>query len=229
MPGRGHPGIRGVLFDLDGTLVDSAPDLTNALNRLRAEQALPPLPLAQLRPLASTGVRGLICAGFGLSPEDEPYAAHAERFLELYADGLCELTRPFPGVEALLEALETGRIPWGIVSNKPERFMQPLLEALGWGSRMACVVGGDTVRVSKPSPLPVLHAIQIGEMQSVPAAETLYLGDDERDIVAGRDAGVKTAVAGWGYLAKTANPASWGADWLFSEPLAVEQFLGLRP
>ncbi|MDH4094906.1 MAG: HAD hydrolase-like protein, partial [Betaproteobacteria bacterium] len=149
---------RAVLFDLDGTLADTAPDLAGALNRLRAEQGLQPLPIERLRPFASAGARGLVHAGFGVKPGDADYDALREAFLEFYRENTCVDTRLFPGVAELLEALAQRAISWGIVTNKATRFTDRVVESLGL--KPACVVCGDTTEHIKPHPAPMLHAAE---------------------------------------------------------------------
>jgi phosphoglycolate phosphatase len=206
--------IKAVLFDLDGTLADTAPDLTFALNRVRAARGLPALPLAATRPVASQGARGLIGAGFGIHPGDPGYDALRDEFLAVYAENLCRETRLFAGVPELLERLEARALPWGVVTNKAERFTFPLLDLLGVRSRSACVIGGDTTGRIKPHPEPLLAASRaIG----LSPQSCIYLGDDRRDIEAGQAAGMKTAIAKWGYL-NGRDPENWNADHMIEEP-----------
>lgn len=216
-----------VLFDLDGTLADTAPDLGAALNRLRAEEALPALPLDTLRPFTSQGVRGLLRAGFGLGAEHPDYERLSARFLDLYAADLCVQTRLFAGIPELLDRLESKGIAWGIVTNKRTRFTDPLVAALGLATRTACVVSGDTTAAPKPSPLPILHAC--GQLGCEPA-RTLYVGDDRRDIDAGKAAGTLTAVVSYGYLGDGGPVREWQADFIADHPgeLAAYVFSGTR-
>jgi len=160
--------LRAVLFDLDGTLADTAPDLGRAVNRLRAEQGLEPLAIGIMRARASSGARGLLNAGFGLTPESEGYKALRERFLALYAENLCVETQLFDGIPELLAAIEARKLPWGIVTNKAKRFTEPLLERLGFGKRAACVVSGDSTPHIKPHPAPLELAAAL--LQLPPAA-----------------------------------------------------------
>ncbi|WP_235838066.1 phosphoglycolate phosphatase [Chitinasiproducens palmae] len=199
---------RAVLFDLDGTLADTAPDLAAAVNRMLVGRGLPLVPYETLRPVASAGARGLLGAGFGITPEHPDYPALREEFLANYASDLCVETILFPGIDALLAELESRGVRWGIVTNKVESLARPLVEQLGLGTRAACIVGGDTTPFSKPHPAPLLHAAQLLQL---PPAQCLYVGDDLRDIQAGRAAGMLTIAAGFGYCGETA-PASWGAD-----------------
>ena len=205
---------RAVLFDLDGTLADTAPDLAGALNRLRADQGLEPLPIGRLRPFASAGARGLVHAGFGVKPGDADYDALREAFLEIYRDHTCVQTRLFPGIAELLEALVRRGTPWGIVTNKATRFTDRIVEALGL--KPACVVCGDTTEHLKPHPAPMRHA---AEQLKLPAGDCLYLGDDLRDIQAGRAAGMRTVAVEWGYHhPESGGPDAWNADAVIARP-----------
>lgn len=214
--------IRAVLFDLDGTLADTAPDLGLALNLLRAESGLPPVPLAQTRPLTSSGARGLIKAGFGYGTDHPDYNALKDRFLDHYGNNICRGTRLFDGMERLLDVLESRKITWGIVTNKAARFTDPLIAALGLSSRAACVVSGDTTPRAKPAPDPLLHAARI---IGIPPSECIYVGDDLRDILAARSAGMASLAAAYGYLGEDGSPASWGADGVVNLPTDVLQYL----
>jgi len=204
-----------VLFDLDGTLADTAPDLAAAANRQRADRGLRPMPLDQLRPLASHGARGLIGLALGLAPGDAEYEAARIEFLEYYEQGLCVETRLFEGMAETLDRLEAGGRRWGIVTNKASRFTGPLMERLGLDRRAACVVSGDTTPHAKPHPAPIQHALKscaIGSERSV------YVGDDLRDVQAGRAAGVATVIAAYGYLGAKADIANWGGDHVIEAP-----------
>lgn len=213
--------IKAVLFDLDGTLADTAPDLAYALNRVRSARGLAPLPLAATRPFTSHGARGLLGVGFNIQPGDPDYDALREEFLAIYADNLCRETRIFAGMPELLDALQARGLPWGVVTNKQERFTLPLLEKLGVRDRAACVVGGDTTGQSKPHPEPLLAASRaIG----VAPDSCVYVGDDRRDVEAGRAAGMKIAVAGWGYL-NGGEAESWNADWTLKNPQELLRIL----
>ena len=213
--------IKAVLFDLDGTLADTAPDLAYALNRVREARGLPPLPLSATRPYASHGARGLIGVGFNVRPDDPGYGALRDEFLATYADNLCRETRLFAGLPELLDQLEARELPWGVVTNKQERFTLPLLELLKVRSRAACVIGGDTTGKSKPHPEPLLAASRaIG----LAPGSCVYVGDDLRDVQAGQAAGMKTAVAMWGYL-NGQHPERWNADCMIEEPRDLLRFL----
>ncbi len=213
--------IRCVLFDLDGTLADTAPDLAAALNKMRIDRGLAPLPLEPLRRMASSGARGLVGVGFGLKPGDAEYEAHRVEFLANYENALHVHTRLFDGVEELLAAIEADR-KWGVVTNKAKRFTDPLSRLIGFTGRAACVVSGDTTAHAKPHPAPLLHA---AEVSGVAAGECIYVGDDLRDIQAGRAAGMKTLAVTWGYLGDTDPPEGWGADAVIHQPRQVLDFL----
>ena len=207
--------IRTVLFDLDGTFADTAPDLASAINGMREARGLAALPLASMRPVTSLGARGLLGAGFGVDPDHPDYGSLREEFLQRYERNICRETRLFPGLSDLIEALESQGVRWGIVTNKSERLARALLHALEMTSRAACVVGGDTTPHLKPHPEPLLAACRlIGET----ASACLYVGDDLRDIQAARAAGMKAAAAKWGYL-NGSEPSEWGADCLLGHPL----------
>lgn len=207
-----------VFFDLDGTLADTAPDLGAALNHLLAEHGREPLPHSVLRPHVSAGARGLLRVGFGIEPDHPGYASLRERFLDIYEQALCEHTALFAGMDTLLAALEAKGIAWGVVTNKPERFTLPLMAALGLAGRAAAIVGGDTTAKAKPDPLPLLHACTAA---GVAARASAYVGDDLRDIQAGRAAGMRTFAAAWGYLGDGLPIAEWGADRLIAEPAGL--------
>ena len=213
--------IRCVLFDLDGTLADTAPDLAAALNKMRTDRGLDALPLDPLRRMASSGARGLVGAGFNLKPGDAEYEAHRVEFLDNYERALHVHTRLFDGVEALLCAIEVER-KWGVVTNKARRFTDPLSRAIGFTGRASCVVSGDTTAHAKPHPAPLLHA---AEVSGVAAHECIYVGDDLRDIQAGNAAGMKTLAVTWGYLGDTDPPDTWGAAAVIARPAQVLEHL----
>jgi phosphoglycolate phosphatase len=214
--------VRAVFFDLDGTLADTAPDLGRALNRLRAERGLEPLPLGIMRAHASSGARGLLKAGFGSTPESEGYDALRDRFLELYAQNLCVDTRLFDGIPELLSTIDARPLPWGIVTNKAKRFTEPLLRALAVDRLAACVVSGDSTAHIKPHPAQLLLA---ASLLSLPPADCIYIGDDLRDLQAARAAGMRFAAAGWGYLGDGIDPDTWGADAVSTDPRDVFKLL----
>lgn len=207
-----------VFFDLDGTLADTAPDLIGTLHRLQAERGLPGTPFEQLRPMVSNGVRGLLGIGFGLTPDMADYPPLAKRFLDLYADALCVETQLFAGMPELLDALDTHGIAWGVVTNKAERFARPIIETLGLAQRSRCIVGGDTAARAKPHPDPLLHACQVSGTNPL---DCLYVGDDIRDITAGRAAGMKTVAAAYGYLGNGVSIQAWEADVIIQHPLEI--------
>ncbi|MBN8759467.1 MAG: HAD-IA family hydrolase [Thiobacillus sp.] len=201
-------GIRAVLFDLDGTLIDTAPDLGHALNLQRGRHGLAPLADTVIRPQASHGARGLLGLGFGIEPDDAKFPAMREELLELYAANLCRLSRPFPGILELLDAIEARDLKWGVVTNKPARFTEPLLSLLDLAERAACIVSGDTCPQPKPHPAPMLAAAELCDAEP---ATCLYLGDAQRDIQAAQAAGMPALVAAWGYLDADDQPHAWGA------------------
>jgi phosphoglycolate phosphatase len=213
--------IRAVLFDLDGTLADTAPDLGYALNRMREARGLPPLPLSVTRPVASLGARGLLKTGFGIGPEHPDYGAMREEFLRLYEGNIYRETRLFAGVPELLDALEARKLAWGIVTNKAERLARLLIGMLGMAKRASCIIGGDSTPHFKPHPDPLFAACKaICE----DAGACIYVGDDLRDIQAGHAAGMKAAAVKWGYL-NGGKPETWNADWLIDQPQDLLQCL----
>ena len=214
--------VRGVLFDLDGTLIDSAPDLAGAANRLRADHGLAPLPLEQLRPMVGSGARGMVGVAFGVGPGNMRFEPLRDAFLAHYEAGLLERTHPFDGVEAMLASLEAAGIPWGIVTNKATRFTLPIVAGLGLARRAAVVVCGDTTPHSKPHPEPLLHAARA--MGLAPEC-VAYVGDDLRDAQAAQAAGMPMAVATWGYLGLGEPAHTWGADVLLDAPELLQAWL----
>ena len=205
---------RAVLFDLDGTLADTAADLAAALNRLRADQGLEPLALEIVRPFASAGARGLLHVGFGIKPGDGEYASLREAFLEYYAERPCDETRLFAGMADLLEELGRRSIAWGVVTNKATRFTERILTTLSLAP--ACVVCGDTTPHLKPHPAPMLYAAE--QLALLPKA-CLYLGDDLRDIQAALAAGMRAVAVEWGYHhPEQGGPATWQADAVIAQP-----------
>jgi phosphoglycolate phosphatase len=213
---------QAILFDFDGTLADTAPDLALALNLLREEEGLEILEPATVREVASMGARGLLGAGFGITPEDARFIELRDRFLDLYEANLCVNTRLFPGVAELLDAIEQRGMPWGIVTNKATRFTTPLVRALQLDVRAACVVCGDTTSKAKPAPDPLLHAAR--QIPIAPEA-CLYVGDDERDVQASRAAGMRVIAAQYGYLSG-GDPRRWNTDGIIQSPLEVLDHLG---
>ena len=214
--------VDAVLFDLDGTLADTAGDLGLALNRVRADRHLPPVPLASLRAHASSGARGLLVAGMGVTPESAEYEELREAFLAHYSACLAETTVLFAGVAELLDALEQRRMPWGIVTNKFSRYTGPVVSALALADRASTVVSGDTTPHAKPHPAPLLHA---ASELNVPPSRCIYVGDDLRDIVAGNAAGMPTIVAEYGYMGNGGNSDTWPATGWIADPLALLDWL----
>ncbi|MEJ2107774.1 MAG: phosphoglycolate phosphatase [Acidiferrobacteraceae bacterium] len=214
--------IRTVLFDLDGTLADTAPDLAHALNAVLAENGRPPLPYERIRAEASYGGKGLVHLGFGLEPDDSGYTEIRQRFLDLYESHLCEQTRVFPGMDHVLSDLKRRGLNWGVVTNKPAYLTEPLMECLGLTSEAACIVSGDTTANNKPHPEPLLHGCALAGSSP---AQCLYVGDAERDIRAGRLAGMQTLAARFGYIRSGDNPVGWGADAMIDTPDAILDWL----
>lgn len=211
-----------VLFDLDGTLADTAGDLGGALNRLRADRGLEPLPLDMLRPYASAGARGLIGVGLDIHPGHPDFDTLRTAFLAHYDQCLAETTVLFDGVRELLDELESRGLKWGIVTNKPHRFTVPVLRALGLFERSGSNISGDTTAHAKPHPLPLLTAsTELG----VEASSVLYVGDDLRDIQAAQAAGMPSAAANWGYIGHNGEVDSWGADVIADHPLELLEAL----
>lgn len=207
--------IEAILFDFDGTLADTAPDLGHALNRQRLAKGLSPLPITLIRRQASAGSRGLLHLGFNLTPTDSEYEKMRDEFLHFYAERLCHDTRLFPGIANVLDQLDMRKLPWGIVTNKPARFTQPLVQALGLHQRAACIISGDETVNTKPHPEPLLTACR---QINVSPQNCIYLGDDIRDVKASVAAGIKPIVARYGYLGDDAPPESWGANHLIDHP-----------
>lgn len=207
-----------VLFDLDGTLADTAPDLGAALNRVLEEEGLAPLPMEVTRPVTSQGVRGLLRVGLGIGPDDTNYQTLAQRVLKHYAAGICRHTRLFDGMPGVLATLESRGIKWGIVTNKHARFTEPLVDALGLMQRAACVISGDSAAHPKPHPAPLLMAC---ERANVAPTHSIYVGDDPRDIQAGKAAGMCTIAAAWGYLGEGEAIHEWSADHIAPTPEAL--------
>ena len=210
--------INTVLFDLDGTLADTAPDLAHTLNLLLIEQGRQTLAYETIRPVVSHGATALVQLGFGLTPEDSQFETLRQRIIELYADNLCRHTTLFPGMQELLDQLEEHDVRWGVITNKPARFTEPLLAALGLQQRAACMISGDSTTHRKPHPEPMILACRhIG----VKALNCLYVGDAERDIEAGRRAGMHTLVAGFGYIGDHDQPVNWRAQGIVDEPWQI--------
>jgi phosphoglycolate phosphatase len=204
---------RAILFDLDGTLADTAPDLAAAVNLLRTVRGLEPTPYPVLRPTASAGARGMIGAAFGLKPGDDGFVELREGFFDNYQAAMAVHSTLFPGVPELLQGIVEAGMSWGIVTNKPARFTDPLVGQIGLHDA-GCVVSGDTTPHPKPHPEPLLEAAR---RLGVDPTHCWYVGDDQRDVEAGRAAGMPTVACAWGYCG-TIDPATWGADYLLSSP-----------
>jgi len=216
--------IGAVLFDLDGTLIDSAPDLAGAANDMRAARGLALFPLAHYRPMVGAGARGMVGRAFDVGPEHETFAALREEFLQIYEARMTRETCFFPHMQPVLDALRARAMPWGIVTNKAARFSEPLVRALSLMPPAATLVCGDTTPHAKPHPAPLLEAARrIG----VPAASCVYVGDDLRDVQAGRAAGMMTVAVAWGYLGEGEPIESWGADYLAPTPSDLLKLLGM--
>ena len=218
----GKPATKVVLFDLDGTLADTAPDMARALNAIRAVRKLPPLPVVEVRPYVSRGARGMLAVGFKMTSEDADYSTLREEYLDHYERHLCIDTRLFDGMESVLQSLERSGIEWGVVTNKAKRFALPLLATMKLDQRTACIVCGDTTPHTKPHPEPLLHACrELG----IPPGVALYVGDDERDIQAARAAKMRSLAARYGYLGIGAPPEAWQADGIIDSAEEVLAFL----
>jgi len=207
--------IEAVLFDLDGTLIDTAPDMGGALNNLLVEESQAPLPLPQIRPYVSQGGLVLTRLGFAGKVPDAEIEPLRQRFLQHYRAIVADDSRLFDGFEAILDAIEARAIPWGIVTNKPEWLTFPLLEQLGLAQRAGVVIGGDSLAERKPHPLPLLVA---AERLGVACERCIYVGDDERDVVAARAANMKSLVAAWGYIEDASAIPGWNADGVVDRP-----------
>lgn len=216
-----------VLFDLDGTLIDSAPDLLAALDHVRSGKGLPPCDHRELREHVSRGAAGLLAAGlpgWAELPESEREGAR-EQLLDFYAEHCWDLSAPFEGIEELLDRLQERGMHLGIVTNKISRFAEPIVARAGWADRFGCLITGDRVARPKPDPEPVLAACRALGVQP---GRTLFVGDDHRDVLAGAAAGTGTVVATWGYLAADERPGDWNADALIASPLELPASFGTR-
>jgi phosphoglycolate phosphatase len=206
---------KGIFFDLDGTLADTAPDLVAAANQLLITRNLAPKQYEVLRPRASAGARGLIKGAFGIDTEHPDFIPLRDEFFANYERALLVNSVLFEGVSDLLNRLDEAKLPWGIVTNKSERFTNPLTELMGLSQRAVSTVSGDTTPHSKPHPEPILHAARVA---NVDPTRSIYVGDDIRDIVAGKAAGMKTIAAAYGYCGCEEPPEAWGADYLVYHP-----------
>jgi 2-phosphoglycolate phosphatase len=218
-----HP-VDAVLFDLDGTLIDSAPDLAGAANDLRAQRGLEALPYEALRPMVGAGARGMVGVAFGVRPGEDGFEPLRDAFLARYAERMLERTRVFDAVEPVLRTLSAAGVPWGIVTNKITRYAEPVVRGLGLDARAGVLISGDTTAHAKPHPEPLLEAARrLGRE----AARCAYVGDDLRDMQAGRAAGMATLAAGWGYLGQGEHIDAWGADAVLKEPAQLLNWLRL--
>jgi phosphoglycolate phosphatase len=206
---------KSIFFDLDGTLADTAPDLVAAANQMLIARNLAPKQYEALRPLASAGARGLIGGAFGIGTEHPDFIPLRDEFLSNYENALLVNSVLFDGIDHLLNQLDSAKLPWGIVTNKSERFTKPLTELMGLSQRAASTVSGDTTPHSKPHPEPILHAARIAKIDP---SQSVYVGDDIRDIVAGKAAGMQTIAAAYGYCGCKEPPETWGADYLVYHP-----------
>ena len=228
MPNNANNGRTcAVLFDLDGTFADTAPDLAYALNRVLESNGREPKPFDAIRPHVSHGGMALIRFGFDMDPTETEFDGLRRSLLDVYQNNIARETRLFPGMLELIESLEQRDIPWGIVTNKPAWLTDPLMAELGFSERAHCIISGDTTAHAKPHPEPILHACRL---LGIDPADCWYLGDAQRDIDAGLAAGTRTLVAGFGYLAEQDDPLSWGADGIIEHPLETLDWLdGNRP
>jgi N-acetyl-D-muramate 6-phosphate phosphatase len=217
--------ISTVLFDLDGTLADTAPDLGYALNLQLERHGKPALNDALIRPYASHGTRGLLSIGFNISPEDACFSSMRDEYLDIYDQVFTRSPRLFDGMETLLNTLEIKGLPWGIVTNKPRRFTQRLVESMELNQRAAAILSGDDAPQPKPSPMTLLMAC---EKIGVKPESCIYVGDAARDIEAGRAAGMKTVVALFGYIDSSDKPEEWMADYMIKHPEELLEILNLK-
>lgn len=214
--------VKAVLFDLDGTLADTSPDMTVALNKLLTKYGRQSLEYELVRKNTSRGSVAMIQLGFDETLEEKHSNQLRNEFLQLYADDLCNQTQLFPGVAELLDTLDKSNIPWGIVTNKPGMLAEPLVQQLNIAFRAVCMVSGDSLSRRKPDPDQLHHA---ANMLGISEEDTIYMGDDPRDVQAGKAAGMKTAVAAYGYIQDEHDPHTWGADVVFQKPLEFKDWL----
>ncbi len=222
MPKPAKPPIRAVLFDLDGTLMDTAPDLAWALNQVRQEEGLAALPYLSIRPHVSNGSVDLIRFGFDSEVEDADFERRRLRLLEIYAANLTRETTLFSGMAEILATLEASGLLWGVVTNKPAWLTDPLMLQMGLSHRAACIVSGDTTVERKPHPQPLFHAARL---MGIDSTECVYVGDADRDIEAGRRAGMKTLIASFGYIDDQEDLSAWQADAVIQTPTEILEWL----
>jgi phosphoglycolate phosphatase len=213
---------QAVLFDLDGTLIDSAPDLGAAADKMRIQRGLPSLPMAHYRPMAGAGARGMLSVAFGMTPEHPEFMAYREEFFVNYENAMTERTVIFEGVPEMIAAIVDAGLPWGVVTNKSKRFTEPLTAAMPLFATASTIVSGDTTAQAKPHPEPLLEAAR--RLKVDPTA-CVYVGDDERDIVAGLAAGMATVAATYGYLGQQADVYRWNAHLHIDAPLNLLKHL----
>jgi len=216
--------LKAILFDLDGTLIDSAPDLGAAADKMRTDRGLPSLPLEKYRPMAGAGARGMLGIAFGMTPDHPEFAAMREEFFRNYESCMTERTYVFEGVKQLIDSLVEREVAWGVVTNKSMRFAGPLTKGMPLFSTARTVVGGDTTPHAKPHPAPLLEAAR---QLKVAPAQCVYVGDDMRDMLAGKAAGMGTVAATYGYLGST-DVKEWGADVQIQTPMALLGLLRFR-
>jgi phosphoglycolate phosphatase len=214
--------IQAVLFDLDGTLIDSAPDLGAAVDQMRVDRGMPSLPLVHYRPMAGAGARGMIGLAFGFTPEHPEYDAMKEEFFRNYEACMTQRTFAFEGVVQMIDALVAAQLPWGVVTNKSKRFAEPLTQAMPLFKTAAVVISGDTTPYAKPHPEPLFEAAR--RLGIAPSA-CVYVGDDERDIVAGLAAGMKTVAATYGYLGTQSDVQKWQAHAHIQSPRELDDLI----
>ena len=210
--------FQGVFFDLDGTLADTAPDLVAATNQLLIARNLTPKPYEFLRPYASAGARGLLEGAFGIHPDHPDFISLRDEFFGNYEKALLVESKLFDEMHHLLDQMDMAKLPWGIVTNKSARFTNPLVDLMGLGQRAIATVSGDTTPHSKPHPEPILHAARLA---NIDPTKSIYVGDDIRDVVAGKAAGMKTVAAAYGYCGCKEPPEAWGADYIIYQPLEL--------
>jgi len=214
--------LRAVLFDMDGTLLDTAPDFIAICQAMRADRDLPPIAEKLIRDEISGGARAMVAATFDISPESADFEALRLEFLERYQRDCAVHSRLFDGMGELLADIEKAHLLWGVVTNKPVRFAQPIMEQLGLAERSALLICPDHVTHSKPDPEPLILACK---MLNLDPASVLFVGDDLRDIESGRDAGTKTAAVRYGYIHPNDNPDHWGADVVVDHPAELRKVL----